>query len=176
MTVQPSMAIELVLVVVQAARKLLDKWDVPLARCKETLGKHNYFVQYRIVKWWLDRRKKMMIHQSIKTAIQPNVTSIVVLSVLSVFAGRMLISEIQEECPEMLSNDYIKIGVLYSMLFLALRDKDDNHILSSAYWCAIIIFGWKYFKNHGAKEFCRKGDAECKENSKEDKTRSLESL
>ena len=96
-----------------------------------------------------------MIHESIKTAIKPDVTSIVVLTLLSTFAGRILISEIQDECPELLTNDYIKVGVLYSMIYLALRGKDDSHIVSSAYWCALIIFSWKYFKNHSAKSFCK---------------------
>lgn len=101
-----------------------------------------------------------MIHESIKTAIHPDVSSIVILTVLSTFAGRILISEIQEECPELLSNDYIKVGVLYSMIYLALRNRDQNCIISSAYWCILLVGGWNYFKNHGAKEFC-KADPDC---------------
>ena len=107
-----------------------------------------------------------MIHESIKTAIQPDVTSIVVLTVLSTFAGRILISEIQEECPELLTNDYIKIGVLYSMIYLALRNKEQNHIISSAYWCILLVAGWNYFKNHGAREFCR-AETNCKVKSEQ---------
>ena len=96
----------------------------------------------------------MTIHQSLKTAIAPDVSTIVILTVLSTFGGRILISEIQEECPELLSNDYIKIVILYSMLYMALRHKEENQILSSAYWCILIIAVWKYFKDNLAKDFC----------------------
>lgn len=95
-----------------------------------------------------------MVHHSIRTAVQPDVTGIVLLTILSTFGGRIVISEIQDDCPDLLNHDYVKVLVLYSMIYLALRGKEGNHVLSSAYWCAAVIGAWKFFKAHVAKQHC----------------------
>lgn len=94
------------------------------------------------------------MHHSLRKAIRLDVSSVVILTVLSTFSGRILISEIQDECPDLLENDYVKVLALYSMIYLALKGREGSHALTSVYWCVLIIALWKFFKDHLARFHC----------------------
>lgn len=90
-----------------------------------------------------------MSSSTIKDALHPDTFGLVALILISQIGSKLIVEEVHNRCSNLLDNASVKILVLYSILYLATKDK-----MVAVVWTVGMVMIWQLMINGPGRKYC----------------------